>query len=283
MSDPAPPAAGLARLRGLRPTLVYLFRLESHVFAFAISACLLLSYFPFLVLLLTFVEHILHWPGAAATVYAGVRAALPDDPGLESFVVRNLQAAVAARGGPQALSALVLIFSSNGVFGPLEVSLNRLWGFPEDRPYWRNVLLGLALASSLGLLFVAGTLLGAKGAELLAAVPFLDRLPDASRRIAALFPVTVPFSMLGFLLLYWRLPYGRVPLRRAARSAVAAGLLMPLVRVAFLGLWPYLGFRQVYGPFFISVTLLVWGYVAALATLAVAEVESRRHATIGDS
>ena len=190
----------------LWPTLVYLFRLESHVFAFAISACLLLSYFPFLVLLLTFVEHILRWPGAAATVYAGVRAALPDDPGLESFVVSNLRSAVAARGGPQALSALMLIFSSNGVFGPLEVALNRLWGFAEDRPYWRNVLLGLALASTLGLLFVAGTLLGAKGAEWLAGLPALGRLPDASRRLVALFPVAMPFSMLAFLLVYWRLP-----------------------------------------------------------------------------
>jgi membrane protein/epoxyqueuosine reductase len=212
-----------------------------------------------------------------------VRAALPDDPGLESFVVRNLRTAVAAKGGPQALSALMLIFSSNGVFGPLEVSLNRLWGFPKDRPYWRNVVLGLSFAVTLGLLFVAGTLLGTKGAELLSLLPVLDRLPDVSRRIVALFPVTVPFSMLGLLLVYWRLPYGRVPLARAARAAVWAGLLLPLVRAVFLGLWPYLGFREVYGPFFISVTLLVWGYVAALATLAVAEVESRRHATIGNS
>jgi len=264
------------RAAGAWPTLVYLFRLESHVFAFAISACLLLSYFPFLVLLLTFVEHMLRWPGASATVYAGVRAALPDDPGLESFVVNNLRVAVAARGGPQALSALLLVFSSNGVFGPLEVALNRLWGFERDRPYWRNVLLGVALASSAGLLLVAAILLGARGEELMRSLPALGRLPEASRRLAALLPVVVPVSMLGFLLVYWRLPHGRVPLRRAARSAVIAGLLLPVVGLVFLSLWPYLGFRRVYGPFFISVTLLVWGYVAALTTLAVAELETRR-------
>jgi len=281
VSGPAAPVAGVAHLWGLWPTLVYLFRLESHVFAFAISACLLLGYFPFLVLLLTFVEHILHWPGAAATVYTGVRAALPDDPGLESFVLGNLQAAVAAHGGTKALSGLMLIFSSNGVFGPLEVALNRLWSFAPDRPYWRNVLLGLLLASALGLLFVAATLVGAKGAEVLVLLPGLRGLPPPSLRLIALLLVVVPFSFLGFLLVYWGLPYGRVPLVRAARSALAAGLLIHVVRLVFLQVWPYLGFRHVYGPFFISVTLLVWGYIAALTTLAVAEIETRAPASGG--
>jgi uncharacterized BrkB/YihY/UPF0761 family membrane protein len=277
VTTPVAPPAGATIPRGPWPTLAYLFRLESHVYAFAISACLLLSYFPFLVLLLTFVEHILRWPGASATVYAGVRAALPDDPGLESFVVTNLRVAVAARGGPLALSALMLIFSSNGVFGPLEVALNRLWGFPRDRPYWRNVLLGLLLASALGLLFVGGTLLGTKGAQLLSGLPGLAGLPAASRQLIALLLVAVPLSILGFLLVYWRLPHGRVPLIRAARAALVAGLSIHAVRLGFLNVWPYLGFRRIYGPFFISVTLLVWGYVAALTTLAVAEIETRAH------
>jgi uncharacterized BrkB/YihY/UPF0761 family membrane protein len=50
---------------------------------------------------------------------------------------------------------------------------------------------------------------------------------------------------------------------------------MELTRYAYLWVWPVLGFRRVYGPFFVSVTVLVWGYLSALVVLAGTELAAR--------
>src|SRR5258708_8833787 len=57
-----------------------------------------------------------------------------------------------ARHRVQVLSLVILLFTSTGVFVPLEVALNQVWGFPRNRPYWRNQALSLGLAFGCGVL-----------------------------------------------------------------------------------------------------------------------------------
>src|SRR5258706_183106 len=112
----------------LLPTLHYCLRIDTHVYAFAIAANMLLSFFPFMVLILSLAQNVLHWKGVVDVIYASLRDHLPEDPGLVDFVMGNLRATVEARGHVELLSVLLLILSSNGIFIPLEVALNRLWG-----------------------------------------------------------------------------------------------------------------------------------------------------------
>lgn len=255
---------------GLGPTLRYLFGLESHVYAFAIAANVLLSFFPLLVLVLTLAQG---WPGAQDLIYVALRDLLPSDPGLSEFVVRNVRAGVELRGG-QLLSALMLLFSSNGIFVPLEVAQNRLWGFPAHRSYWRNQALSLGLTFGCGLLLLAAGLFGSASRQVLRLM--LDPLVEPrTTSLVALKLAALPCTTVALLLIYRLLPNGPVPLGRAVRASLLAGLTMELTRYAYLWVWPVLGFRRVYGPFFVSVTLLVWGYLSALVVLAGTELAAR--------
>ena len=59
-------------------------------------------------------------------------------PANQDFVVRNMSLLVHPHGGVQVLSVLTLLISSSGVFLPLEVALNRVWGVESNRPYLLN-------------------------------------------------------------------------------------------------------------------------------------------------
>lgn len=271
------PASSLRRLSGTAlPTLRYLFGLESHVYAFAIAANVLLCFFPFMVLVLSLAENVLRWHGAVDAIYLALRDYLPEDPGLVDFVVRNLRAGVASRGRAEALSALMLVFSSNGIFVPLEVALNRLWGFGRDRSYWRHQFLSLALTFACGLLALGAALAASANTQWLQSVldPYIV-LPRTSA-LLALKLAAIPLSVVLFLLVYGLLPNGPVPFRRVWPTALFVGVMIEAAKSLYVLVWPLLGFRRVYGPFFVSVTLLIFGYVAAMIVLAGGELSARR-------
>jgi membrane protein/epoxyqueuosine reductase len=67
-----------------------------------------------------------------------------------------------------------------------------------------------------------------------------------------------------------------VSLRAVWPIAVLAGIVIEGAKNLYVWLWPLLGLRRAYGPFFVSVTLLLWGFCAALIVLGGAEMCARR-------
>lgn len=258
------------------PTVRYLFTIESHAYAMAIAASVLLGFFPFMVLILSLSQNVFSWGGAVDAIYVGLRDLLPNDPGLVDFVERNLRVAVRSRGRVEAVSVVLLIFSANGIFMPLEVALNRLWGFAGNRSYWLNQLISFSLTFTCGVLALMAAVL--TSANVAALQQLLDRVPLVPERatLLALKAAAIPFSILIFLLVYWLLPNGKVPLRAVWPIAVLAAVVVELAKNLYVWLWPLLGLRNAYGPFFISVTLLLWGFFAALIVLGGAEMCARR-------
>src|SRR5689334_19038467 len=119
---------------------------EAHVYALAISASVLLSFYPFLIVMLSFCRNVLHWQAALDAVALALDDIFPGDLG--NFIWRNLP----ARGRVQWLSMLLLLFTANGIFEPLEVALNRAWKVKVNRSYLKNQLVAL------GLIFLCGGL-----------------------------------------------------------------------------------------------------------------------------
>jgi len=256
-------------------TIRYLCTIESHVYAMAIGASVLLGFFPFMVLILSLAQNVLHWNQTAAAIYVGMRDLLPNDPGLVEFVERNLRAAVESRGRAEALSGVMLIFSANGIFMPLEVALNSLWGFEGNRSYLRNQLISVSFTIVCGLLALTAAVLTSANANILG--PWISRfvpLPGTVTLIA-LKVAAIPFSILIVLLIYWRLPNGQVALRHVAGAAILTGITIELAKNLYAWVWPMLDFRRAYGPFFISVTLLLWGFFAAMILLTGAQISAR--------
>src|SRR4029077_17737109 len=119
----------------LASTVKYLLRTEVHTFAFSVAANAILSFFPFVLLLMTLIRRVLH----SRVMYDVVVQLLRDFlPAGQDFVIRNLNALVGARNRAQLVSLLILLVTSTGVFMPLEVALNRICHFPENRSYLGN-------------------------------------------------------------------------------------------------------------------------------------------------
>ena len=255
-------------------TLRYLLRTEVHTFAFSVAANAILSFFPFVLLLLTLIRRVFH----SRLMYDVVVSLLRDYvPAGQDFVIRNLNALVDERQRAQVFSLVILLITSTGVFMPLEVALNRIWGFRNNRSYIGNQLisLGLTFASgSLALLSVwatAGnvtflkTALHGHGAWFIQLVGFLSM---------KIFAITASIAI--FFLIYWLLPNGKVPARAVLPAAVLMGLFSEALKYAYILALPWLNFAEVYGPFAISVSLMFWAFLTGMLLLTGAHLSARR-------
>src|SRR5271156_1813626 len=136
---------------------------EVHVFAFAVSAGLLLSFFPFLTVMLSICRYVLKWRAGVSAVYFALNDYFPDTLG--QFIQRNFEVTVASRGPVQIVSLVLLFFTASGIFVPLEVALNRIWNCPTNRNYFKNQLVSLGLIFACGALMLFSTTLTALNNE----------------------------------------------------------------------------------------------------------------------
>ena len=79
----------------------YLLRTEVHTFAFSVAANALLSFFPFVLLLMTLIRRVFRSPVMYDVVVQLLRDFLPAG---QDFVIRNLNALVGARNQAQVVS-----------------------------------------------------------------------------------------------------------------------------------------------------------------------------------
>src|SRR5882762_8155502 len=100
----------------VRSTMQYLLRTEVHTFAFSVAANAILSFFPFVLLLLTLIRRVFH----SRVMYDVVVSLLRDYvPAGQDFVIRHLNALVDARQRTEAFSLIILLVTSTGIFMPL--------------------------------------------------------------------------------------------------------------------------------------------------------------------
>ncbi len=267
------PPAHTTRSPAARPTwhriilsLRYLFRTEVHAYAFSIAANALLSFFPFAMILLTLCRNWLHWESAYAVILELLKNNLPAGG---EFVIRNLTALVAARGRVKLVSVLMLVFTSSGVFLPLEIALNRVWGVTKNRDFIGNLAVSFALALAAGGLALFSIAIAAiiRSAARVSLWWFpWHRAAGALFRVI-LESVSVPLTIAIYFVIYYFLPNRKVPLRSVLPAAVLAGILTEVGRIVYAVTLPLFGFREIYGPFSLSVTLLFWAFVGSLILL----------------
>jgi membrane protein len=286
VEPPQPPVlAGLENYaqtsaRGLReqawPTIKYLTRTDVHTFAFSVAANAILSFFPFVIVLLTISRRVFHSQAMFDVIINLLHDYLPT---AQDFIVRNLKAMVYAHSHAQIVSIVILLFTSTGIFLPLEVALNQVWGFTKNRSYLMNQLIALALAFACGVLALGSVALTAGNQVLLGHVMgenFVTRAVSFS--IMKVFAIVCSVAI--FFLIYWILPNGKVPVKAVLPAAVVAGGILEFAKYAYMLALPWLNFQEVYGPFSISVTLIFWAFLSGLLLLAGAHLSA---ATVRES
>src|SRR5271156_4322510 len=257
----------------------YMARTEVHTYAFSVAANVILSLFPFIVLLLTISRSVFHSRSMEAIVGDMMKNLLPVG---QDFVMRNMQLLSHPHKGTQLFSLVMLLITSTGVFLPLEVALNRVWGVRQNRNYLHNQ------AVSLGLAFAVGVLAMASVASTASQQTILSWLFFGHTENAVFHFVSYGFlklcaglaSILLFFLIYWVLPYRKIPARAVLPTAIVIGLLWQLAKVLYIKALPWLDFQSVYGPFYISVGLMMWAFLTGLLLLAGAHFSATRY-TLG--
>jgi membrane protein len=256
-------------------TVKYLMRTDVHTFAFSVAANAILSFFPFVVLMMTLIRRIFHSRVMADLVIELLRDYLPAG---QDFVIRNLNAMVEARHRVQIFSLVILLVTSSGIFLPLEVALNRVWRFENNRSYLGNQLMSFGLAFACGALALLSIALSA------GPVAFLELLLRGHGTgfvrlvgflVMKIFAIAASIAI--FFLIYWLLPNGKVPARAVLPAAIIMGLLLEALKYAYILALPWLNFQEVYGPFALSVSLMFWAVLSGLLLLAGANLSAQEH------
>jgi len=77
-----------------------------------------------------------------------------------------------------------------------------------------------------------------------------------------------------FFLIYWVLPNGKVPARSVLPAAIVIGVLFEVSKYAYTALLPLFNFQDVYGPFYVSVSLIFWAFWVGMLLLAGAHLSA---------
>lgn len=265
----------------LEDSLVRFFREDSLAVSASIAYHSLLSIFPFLLLLMGlsgfYIKH--HELAGRLTVVLG--RYLPMRP---DFIMQNLAGISRAFGRVGLISLLLLLWSSAGVFLPLEKALNRAWEVEKGRSWWRSRLLALEMAVVIGfLILLSSTLVGLnvylhswlrRGARLF-----------SSAAVALGYQVLITGATFGltlamFVVVFQRLPNRPMRLRHVLPSALLTAIFWEGARSLFTLLLPVFNYRHVYGSIGVVVALMTWAYISSAVMLFGAQVSRALYRTL---
>jgi len=245
------------------PTLKYLTHTEVHTYAFSVAANAILSFFPFVVLLMTVIRKVFRSRRMLEVVGQLLQGYLPAN---QAFIVGSIRKLAFAHSGTQIMSLVMLVITSTGVFMPLEVALNQIWGMKDNRSYLGNQVISLGLAFGCGVLALFSIAM-TSGTHLLLQTAFFGHVENfvfQSLAWLVMKAFALASSILIFFFIYWLLPNGKVNPRVVFPAAVVAGLLLEVAKYVYILVLPFLDFRETYGPFAISVTLIFWAFISGL-------------------
>ena len=256
------------------PTFWYLSQTEVHVYALSIGASVLLSFFPFLIVMLTLVRDIFHFPAGERALILALRDYFPGDLGTE--IVKHLTSI--HQGRFKVTSLFLLLLTAHRVFAPPEVALNRAWRVKHNRTYIKKQNLRFFQILSCGGLAHGSVLLTAVNTRFVTTQYGIRQLP-VWLPLAIFKFGAIPITILSLFLVYWVLPNRRVPWRRVLPVALMVGIGLELLKYLFLFAWPWFGkkFQNEYGPFFYAVSIVIFGVVSAFIVLAGPQWSARAH------
>jgi membrane protein len=255
----------------------YMARTEVHTYAFSVAAQVILSLFPFIVLLLTIAQRVFHSTKMVEVVGEMMSNFLPNN---QDFVMRNMRFLAFAHTQTKVFSLVMLLITSTGVFLPLEVALNSVWGIAKNRSYLANQGVSLGLAFGVALLAMGSVVLSAAQRTVLGWVFFGHTDNFLFALVAPGFlKICALLASIGlFFLIYWILPNRKIPARAVLPTAIVMGLIWEGAKYLYILALPRLDFRSVYGPFEVSVGLIMWAFISGLLLLAGAYVSATRQA-----
>ncbi len=238
---------------------------------------LLLSIFPFTLLVLFIFSQILRIDGVDAGVTADLQRLFPDtEQQTLDNVLRSIESNAATLG---VLAALGSLWIGASFWGAMDTAFCRIYHV-QCRSWWEQKRFSLAMLFVVALFILGSVVLPAAEGALIRStdnLPFgLDEVQNLDS--AVLIAVTLTLNFLVISMIYWLVPKGHMPWRAvwpgALFATVVAGLANWLFPIYLTNVSALSRFGSTLG--FILIALL-WFYLVALTLLAGAVVNSLRH------
>jgi membrane protein len=252
--------------------VVEFYNSENLTFAASIAYYSLLSFFPFLLLILSILSKMAAGPGESSIVPV-LQRALPSSA-LSKFVGEGVDQLAAAPLQLTIVGTIFTLWASMGVFGAVTSAVNHAWGVEKPHGYFKQKLIAFIMLAAAGVLMMVALFL-VSAVELVQTTWFagvVERYPSLEKFTGMVYrssPTVLFISVLG-LIYYW-VPNAQVRLRDVWFGAVLAGLLWRLTFSAFSWYVSVARF-SVHGSIAAVVVFLTWVYVSAVIALYGVEV-----------
>ncbi len=266
----------------LDESLVTFFKEDSLTVSASIAYFAMLSIFPMLLLLVSLSGIYIRrfeLNGELTQVLEGLLPMKPD------FIMKELVQISRAFGRVTLISILLLLWSSSGMFLPLEKALDRAWEVEKGRRWWRSYLVALEMALLFGtfILLYAGVIsvniyvMGRPflGMELHSGPGIVQILYQAG--FAA---VTFGMALLVFTILFKRLPNRHLGIGKVLPGAFLTAFLWEAARALFTLFLPRFNYSHIYGSIGVVVALMSWLYISSAVTLFGAHVSRSLYRTL---
>lgn len=252
-----------AFFRKMWPAIYDLTTTETYVNASAIAFNVLLSFFSFVVLVGSFLINILHWRSGYETFYLILRSLVPKDSGQ---IFWSLDRVTQGPGGKATLvSFALLIFSSLGIFQPIEMVLNRAWGF-QERSVLRQYLVYAGL--TLGCALVMFCLISIGSVYNLMLEVFSGSIETRAWVFRYIGPViSLPFIFILLFGIYYFVPNGKVDAGQLVFTSVAMAILWVIMTFLFRLALPIFGFEESYNRLASLMALGTWILISSFVLI----------------
>ncbi len=266
----------------LEQSLAKFFNEDSLVISASIAYHSLLCIFPFVLLFMTLSSFYIQQSELAGRLTIIFERYLPVRT---EFILENLQGLSRAYGKVGIISLLLLLWSSSGIFLPLEKALNRAWEAKTERGWLHRHLLALEMALVIGIIvFLSSVVVGVNvylhnwmriGTQL-----FPSMLVSLAYH-SVIMVMTFSLTLLMFVVLFKGLPNRPMKLSHVLPSALLTAVFWEAARSLFTLLLPSFNYRRVYGPIGAAVALMTWIYISSAVTLFGAQVSQAVYRTLG--
>ena len=237
-------------------TVLYLCGRDGVVLVSSISFSFLLSVFPFIALLLTLIHH-LHWNELEEIIFDSLYYFFPVS---QDFIIRNLKVYTQPLRSIHAFSFVLLVWGVSAFFFSLEAGLDSAYRVSQPRRFSVSQFLGSFMVVLFGVvaLICVGILRMAR--MLTREVLGLEEGLAGGIETVCYLAISLFLTLLLFFMVYRYLPNRSEESRGMMPEVIFSALFWTAGNLIFRALAPSWSLQKIYGPFFVSVTLLLWAY-----------------------
>jgi membrane protein len=254
-----------------------------------ISAQVAYNFFFSLFPLLLFVAPMLSLLGDKRKLVSDLLSRLSTVVPSEAFALLSkvINDVVFASNAPGLISigALLAAWSGSNIFTTFESALNTAYDVKDERPWWKQRLLALAVLVGWGIVITLVTGILLAGDNIVRYAQNNLGMGSAALDVWAVvqFPLAIVLLVAFLYLMYWLLPYVKMDKRQILVGSVVAAFLFGIATLLFRLYVQHFPPNKTYGTIGAVMVLLSWMYFVSVVILVGGELNSELHNGTGST